>query len=473
MNLLPVVLIALVFIAQSGCITDNLSADRSNNTIDNNSSVATVSTDITTDNSSRENTTFNQTPFTVSLKKTGVVEFENNYSLKLISVDRQNEQIQVSLRRNGNEYNLETLKSGRTYSISDTENKDTIYTVTVDRILDNNFVVNFTFQMKPGIMLETGFYEGKAIKSEVHISQDSITRTYRWQYENTDFIVEYEYNIEAYDMYSERTRNRDYTNFVNDPYDDELISQITKQMGQLAEENGYDKEEVPYIAMAFVQSLPYVSDSVSSGYDEYPRFPFETLYHGGGDCEDSSILLAALLNDMDYGVALIELPGHMAVGVKGSSELKGNYYTYDGSRYYYLETTNSGWDVGVVPDQYINEEATVIPVSSGYPQLDVTFTGTGRVTKDLTYVDIDIEVQNVGSSVADDVVIYATVETATEGMVWDDMKTETGIDLDVEESLKYSVSDLKVPSGEKYRLGIWAWSANADTEYVYSDWIKS
>ena len=82
-------------------------------------------------------------------------------------------------------------------------------------------------------------------------------------------------------------------------------------MGELADDAGYSRTEIPYIAMAFVQSLPYVSDSVSSGYDEYPRFPFETLYHGGGDCEDSSILLASILYDMGYGVALIELPGHI------------------------------------------------------------------------------------------------------------------------------------------------------------------
>ncbi|MEZ5335267.1 MAG: hypothetical protein R2741_08540 [Methanolobus sp.] len=128
---------------------------------------------------------------------------------------------------------------------------------------------------------------------------------------------------------------RDYTNFVNDPFDDELISQITEQMGQLAMENGYESEDIPYIAMAFVQSLPYVRKySASSGYDEYPRFPFETLYHGGGDCEDSSILLAALLNDMGYGVALIELPGHMAAGGKRKfSAWKGSYYLYGDSRY--------------------------------------------------------------------------------------------------------------------------------------------
>ncbi|MEZ5335268.1 MAG: hypothetical protein R2741_08545 [Methanolobus sp.] len=36
-------------------------------------------------------------------------------------------------------------------------------------------------------------------------------------------------------------------------------------------------------------------------------------------------------------------------------------------------------------------------------------------------------------------------------MIWDDLKTDTKIDLDVEESLSYTVSNLKVPAGEKYR----------------------
>ncbi|MEZ5335266.1 MAG: hypothetical protein R2741_08535 [Methanolobus sp.] len=69
-------------------------------------------------------------------------------------------------------------------------------------------MVQLTCVLKPEIMLETEVYDGQIIKSEVLIGKNTITRTYRWKYEYTDFSVTYEYNIEAYDMYSERSRNK-------------------------------------------------------------------------------------------------------------------------------------------------------------------------------------------------------------------------------------------------------------------------
>lgn len=409
--------------------------------------------------------------YTASIKKTGIMEFDNGYSLKVLDIDKQEKQIMVSLRKDGNEYDTRTMATGSVYSIKDTTNTNIIYTIHVNRILDNSFIVELTYVIKPEISLETEIYQGKTRINEVRINEDTITRTYRWKYEDTDFTVAYEYDIKAYDMYSERSRNRDYPNFVSDPYDNELISQITTQIGKLAEEAGYSNSDVPYITMAFVQSLPYVSDSASAGYDDYTRFPFETLYHGGGDCEDSSILLAALLSDMEYGVALIELPGHMAVGIRGDSSFQGNYYEYSGTRYYYLETTNSNWAVGVIPEEYANFEAVVVPILEGYPELKIDFSGIAKSNGILTYADLEIEVENVGSSVAEDVIIYVSLESTTENMVWDDLKNDTNSDLAVEEAVIYTVSDLGVPVGEKYRVGIWAWGSNVEAKYVHSDWM--
>ncbi|WP_292470615.1 hypothetical protein [Methanolobus sp.] len=468
------VLVTFVFISLCGCITKKESASLEDMNVSNNSTLGFIPEISWINNvTNSENLEIDETPFNISLKKTAVLELDNGYSLKVLDINRQEEQIQVSLRKDGNEYDARTMLSGSTYNVKDTTDLNTIYIIRVDRILDNSFFVELTCQKKPEIMLEAGIYEGKITKSELRITDDTITRTYKWEYDDTDFSVKYEYNIESYDMYSERSRNRDYANYVNDPFDDELISQITIQMGQLADEAGYSESEIPYIAMAFVQSLPYVSDSASSGYDEYPRFPFETLYHGGGDCEDSSFLLAAILNNMGYGVALIELPGHMAVGVKGDSKLEGSYYSYSDTRYYYFETTNSGWDVGVIPDEYANAEATVVPIMGRYPELRIIFSGTGQINKYATYVDIDIEIENVGSSIANDVVIYATLETTTDNLIWDELKTDTNLNLDVEETISYTVTNLHVPAGEKYRVGIWAWGSNANTEYVYSDWTTS
>jgi hypothetical protein len=57
---------------------------------------------------------------------------------------------------------------------------------------------------------------------------------------------------------------------------------------------------------------------------EYPKYPLETLVEKKGDCEDQSILAAALLAAMGYEVALLILPIHVALGVAGFDSRPGS-----------------------------------------------------------------------------------------------------------------------------------------------------
>ena len=56
----------------------------------------------------------------------------------------------------------------------------------------------------------------------------------------------------------------------------------------------------------------------------------------------------------------INPPDHVAVGVLGSEDLYGVSYNVNGNRYYYCETTGSGWEIGECPDEYKNETAKII-----------------------------------------------------------------------------------------------------------------
>ena len=409
--------------------------------------------------------------YSSTLKRTEILYLDNGYSLKVLEINRKEEYIRLSFRKDDQEYSTQTISNGRTFNVKDCNEKNIVYSVTVDKIYDNSFLVQLTYTLRPELLLEATPAEKTRQTVELKIDAETATRYYTWDYDNTEFTIGYQYNTDAYKIYSQRSRNRDYTHFVNDPYDDELISQISTQIENLALQAGYDDDAIPYIAMAFVQSLPYISDSASSGYDEYTRFPFETLYHGGGDCEDSSILLAAMLSDMSYGVALIELPGHMAVGIQGGQGISGSYYEYAGVKYYYLETTNSGWNLGEIPYEYRGAQALVRPIYKGYPELGIGFSGNTRSNSYYTYVDLNVKLENVGSAGAKDIVVYTSLEASQKGMVWDQLKSDVIGSLDIEEGTKYTVSNLKVPVGEAYRVKITVWGLNVDSVSIYSDWV--
>jgi len=143
--------------------------------------------------------------------------------------------------------------------------------------------------------------------------------------------------------------------------DDYYVESVAEKLQEAADGEGYEPFEEVSFVLAFVQSLDYTSDNVTSGYDEYPRFPIETLVDNGGDCEDTSVLFATLTLIMGYGTVYISPPNHYAVGILGD-ELDGYYFTYDDKTYYYCETTGECWKIGDLPEEFIEVEASIYAI---------------------------------------------------------------------------------------------------------------
>ncbi|SEW10321.1 hypothetical protein [Halobacterium jilantaiense] len=168
----------------------------------------------------------------------------------------------------------------------------------------------------------------------------------------------------AYATMRSEPRGRDYDEYVAVANSNGNAEALAGILDSTAEDNGFEskREKVEFV-IDFVQSLPYVTDDVSRGYDEYPKFPTETLVDSDGDCEDTAILLASILqaDPFNYDMILIGPPEHMAAGIY-SEEINGNYYELDGRDYYYIETTGTGWGIGDIPETYDGERATLYQV---------------------------------------------------------------------------------------------------------------
>jgi hypothetical protein len=157
---------------------------------------------------------------------------------------------------------------------------------------------------------------------------------YEWDALGTTWQYELWIPLEAVEYYKQIPRDpysilSGYTSYVYDTEDDEFISSIARTFAEAAARDGYSDDEAVLLAVRFVQSLAYLPDDDALEYD-YPKYPLETLYDLGGDCEDSSILLVSLLREMGYGCCLVEFYDHMGVGVLGDDYLDGWYYTYNG-----------------------------------------------------------------------------------------------------------------------------------------------
>ena len=142
--------------------------------------------------------------------------------------------------------------------------------------------------------------------------------------------------------------------FLNDPFltamhavGDQLLALYGKPP---------DTEFAKYL-LAFVQAFPYRPDPVKR--TDWPLFPSEFLTRNGGDCEDSSILLAFLLAKSGIDFCFLNMPGHMAIGIAGPYE--GAFYTKDRKRYYYAETATDACYHPLGLDGSLARKAELLP----------------------------------------------------------------------------------------------------------------
>jgi len=129
----------------------------------------------------------------------------------------------------------------------------------------------------------------------------------------------------------------------------------------------------------------YYTEDWHSGYNEYPKYPIETLFEGNGDCEDLSFLLATFIkNNVNslkeimeeplYDVALLRFPKHVGVGwhankgvfdteeeafnfYKSQQPQTNGWFTFNNKKYFYMEATNPQFKFGEILDELFNQSA--------------------------------------------------------------------------------------------------------------------
>ena len=207
----------------------------------------------------------------------------------------------------------------------------------------------------------------------------TVTRTYEWSYNGVDY--EYTLNILYSDFYAYRsdvTVGRSSQMFNNNTIlnTQTLITSSDKYVVELAgmlEEktegmSAYDKINV---LLAFTQYIEYVSDETSMGQAEYWKYPLETLYDNNGDCEDTSILFAAIGKAMGFDTAVMLFPGH-ATGAVNFEDLGMSEDDYEISYQQYGSFFNSKIVYSITYDE--KTQYLYVSNNKGYLYCETTVT---------------------------------------------------------------------------------------------------
>lgn len=124
--------------------------------------------------------------------------------------------------------------------------------------------------------------------------------------------------------------------------DDATLEALMAQLRSQAV--GMDRTEFAQFVLSFVQNMRYIDDQADTGQKDYWKFPMETLWDGGGDCEDSTILYDTLMLMEGYDVAFIMFQDHAMTGI--ALPVDGVSVSEDGVRYVFCETTGV-FDMGL------------------------------------------------------------------------------------------------------------------------------
>ena len=214
------------------------------------------------------------------------------------------------------------------------------------------------------------------LSEEIPSDDEYINRVYKWFFKNNNWKLIMNIPVDVYDKYVNSNVDRVPQNqpFSNDAMaafvtsNEKVIIDYANELKSLADSKKYDATTTANFILRFVQvNVLYILDNESYGYPEYWKFPVETLVDKNGDCEDSSVLYASIMNALGYDVVLLfykfedKNSGHLAVGIN----LQGNHGEYvedNRKEYYYCETTTSQFVIGQLPPEIEGKPQKIIHI---------------------------------------------------------------------------------------------------------------
>ncbi len=125
-----------------------------------------------------------------------------------------------------------------------------------------------------------------------------------------------------------------------------------------------ESESIHYL-VSMVQDIPYhyIMPESCDGHTDHPCVPYqrfgilspvEFLYQLTGDCDTRTVLLYSLLRNLNFHPVIVNSVeyGHSMLAI--DIPTGGDYIDYRGQRFYFWETTATGWQPGMLPPDMNN-----------------------------------------------------------------------------------------------------------------------
>lgn len=159
-------------------------------------------------------------------------------------------------------------------------------------------------------------------------------------------------------------------------FDSNKLDLIYSTLQKIKNDNNLNRNRFAEVVVSLIQSIPYSfnipgncnGDDLPSAYKNdiisgVPCIsnvrhdiltPLEFFYLQKGDCDSRTVLIYTILKRFGYDIVILnsELYGHSMIGI--NIPAYGKHKLINGKKYYFWETTNTGWSVGELPPKNWN-----------------------------------------------------------------------------------------------------------------------
>jgi hypothetical protein len=149
-------------------------------------------------------------------------------------------------------------------------------------------------------------------------------------------------------------------------HDKSFLGPLQDSIISFANKNGISKADLIYSIVTMVQDIQYnyvLQDDSCSVHQDFPCRPLESyglvppvgfLYTLSGDCDTRTVLLFAVLKNLGYDPIIVNSAqyGHSMLAVDIPTQ--GDYFIHKGRKFYFWETTSTGWAPGMLPPEMNN-----------------------------------------------------------------------------------------------------------------------
>jgi len=155
-----------------------------------------------------------------------------------------------------------------------------------------------------------------------------------------------------------------------DLYDHDLgeLKPVQDSIQTLAKRENIEPGALLYSIVSMVQDIPYnyiLSSDSCFAHADHPCVPLqrygilspvEFLYSLAGDCDTRTVLLFTLLKKLGYDPIIVNSPQYRHSMLAVNVPTEGDYFLHKGRKFYFWETTATGWLPGMLPPDMNNTD---------------------------------------------------------------------------------------------------------------------